>query len=256
MTLRALIWDVDGTLAETEHDGHRVAFNEAFAALGLHLHWDAARYSALLTTSGGYERLLRDMAERADAPASMPEREALARELHRRKNAAYAALVAGGAIALRPGVERLMREARAAGAGLAIATTTGRANVDALLASTLGADGSKRFAAIVCAEDAPLKKPHPQAYTLVAQWLGLRPDEMLAVEDSPAGVASARTAGLQVLVTRSVYFAGFDGAGALACCADLDAPVTCNAPSAAAPPPALRLDWPWLCSAHAAALGL
>lgn len=125
--LQALIWDVDGTLAETERDGHRVAFNGAFAAAGLPWRWSVARYGELLATTGGFERLLRDMAERADAPRTAAEREALARELHRRKNAAYAALVARGEIALRPGVRRLMHEARAAGARLAIATTTGRA---------------------------------------------------------------------------------------------------------------------------------
>jgi HAD superfamily hydrolase (TIGR01509 family) len=252
MTLRALVFDVDGTLAETEDGGHRVAFNEAFASLGLRWRWDSARYGALLTTTGGYERLLHDMAERHDAPATPQERAALARELHRRKNAAYAALAASGAIALRPGVTRLMEQARSAGARLAIATTTGRANVDALLARQLGTAWAAQFETVVCAEDAPLKKPHPQAYTLVLQRLGLGAAEALAVEDSPAGLASARAAALPALVTRSRFFADIDTRAALACCDHLDAPVVCCRGSwGAAPAP--RVDWCWLVRAHAAA---
>src|SRR5262249_30992666 len=82
--LRALIWDVDGTLAETERDGHRVAFNDAFAAANLPWRWSVERYGELLAISGGYERLLHDIAQRNDAPRAAAEREALARELHRR----------------------------------------------------------------------------------------------------------------------------------------------------------------------------
>jgi HAD superfamily hydrolase (TIGR01509 family) len=246
--LRALIWDVDGTIAETERDGHRVAFNEAFAAMGLPWRWSVERYGGLLGTSGGLERLLCDLATRDDAPRIASERLALARELHRRKNAAYAALMARGTIALRPGVLRLMQEARAAGARLAIATTTGRANVDALLSRHLGADWADDFAAVLCAEDAPQKKPHPQAYRLALERLGLRAGETLAIEDSPNGLAAAHAADVPVLVTHSAYFAAFDTQDALAVCAHLDAPARsrngCHAP---------RVHWPWLCALHAAA---
>jgi HAD superfamily hydrolase (TIGR01509 family) len=247
-TLRALVWDVDGTLAETERDGHRVAFNEAFAAMGLPWHWDIVRYGELLATSGGLERLLRDLATRDDAPRVATERLALARELHRRKNAAYAALMARGTIGLRPGVLRLMHEAREGGARLAIATTTGRANVEALLSRHLGAGWADGFAAIVCAEDAPQKKPHPQAYRLALAQLDLRAFETLAIEDSPNGLASARAAGVPVLVTHSAYFADFDTQQALATCAHLDAPVRSHCGSTAA-----RVHWPWLRALHEAA---
>jgi len=169
VSLRALIWDVDGTLAESECDGHRVAFNDAFAALSLPWHWSVERYGGLLSTSGGLERLLRDMAERDDAPRAAGERLALARELHERKNRAYADVVASGAITLRPGVRRLMQQAHDGGGQLAIVTTTGRANVDALLSRQLDAHWADGFAAVVCADDAPLKKPHPQAYQLEIQ---------------------------------------------------------------------------------------
>ena len=138
--LRALIWDVDGTVAETERDGHRVAFNRAFAEAGLPWHWDVAEYAELLEVTGGRERILAYLQRRADAPAGAAEREALARRLHPRKNAVYAELVAQGGIAARPGVLRLMDECHAEGVALAIATTTSRANVEALFASLLGGD--------------------------------------------------------------------------------------------------------------------
>jgi HAD superfamily hydrolase (TIGR01509 family) len=212
--LRALIWDVDGTVAETERDGHRVAFNQAFERLGLSWRWDVAHYGQLLLVTGGRERLLHDMAARTDAPAAAPEREALARELHRVKNAAYADLVKQGGIHARPGVLRLVDEGRAAGVALAVATTTSRSNVDALFASLWGAGWQRIFTTVVCAEDAPMKKPHPQAYRLALQRLGVATHEAFALEDSPGGVVAARAAGLTCGVTRSVYFAdaAFDGA--------------------------------------------
>jgi HAD superfamily hydrolase (TIGR01509 family) len=245
MALRALIWDVDGTLAETERDGHRVAFNDAFAAMALPWRWSVEHYGELLTTSGGLERLQRDLAERDDAPPTACERLALARELHRRKNVAYLHRIADGTIALRPGVSRLMREAQAHGARLAIATTTGRANVDALLSCQLDAEWLDAFDAVVCAEDAPLKKPHPQVYHLALQRLALGADEVLAVEDSPQGVASARAAGIEVLLTRSSYFVACAGDHAIATCDGLDSTV-----SARGIPDAAQVIWPWLCDLH------
>lgn len=225
MTLRALIWDVDGTLAETERDGHRRAFNAAFAELGLPWSWTVERYGELLTTAGGYERLLRDLAVREDAPPAGPQREALARELHRRKNQHYAWLVRQGRIVLRGGVRELMDEARAARLLQAIATTTSRANVDALLSAQLGPRWQAAFDCIACAEDAPLKKPHPQVYELTLRRLGLAPHEALAIEDSPNGIQAAQAAGVPVLVTASVYFAeaaAARGPGIVAAGAGLD----------------------------------
>lgn len=214
MAVKALIWDVDGTVAETERDGHRIAFNTAFEALGLPWHWDVARYGELLNVAGGRERLLHDMQGRLDAPAEAAGRDKLARELHARKNALYAGLVAHRGIAARPGVLRLMAECGAVGVRLAVATTTSRSNVDALFASLLGAEWQHGFAAVVCAEDAPLKKPHPQAYELALQRLGVMPHQAFALEDSPHGLAAARSAGIACGVTRSVYFAeaAFEGA--------------------------------------------
>ena len=122
--LRALIWDIDGTVAETEALGHRVAFNRAFAEAGLPWVWGEAGYGRLLQVNGGRDRLLAFMQQRSDAPPGLPERQALVRSLHQRKNAIYAELVAQGHIAPRPGVLRLMDECRREGVALAIATTS------------------------------------------------------------------------------------------------------------------------------------
>jgi HAD superfamily hydrolase (TIGR01509 family) len=214
--IRALLWDVDGTLAETERDGHRVAFNEAFAAAGVPWRWSEARYGELLEVAGGRERLLHDMRSQPHAPAGDAARARLAQHLHELKNARYGAIVAGGALHLRAGVQALLTDCLAGGVRLAIVTTTSRLNVQALLERQLGPDWAGRFAAVVCAEDAPRKKPDPQAYLQALSALGLQPEQTVAVEDSPAGVAAARRAAVPVLLTRSHYFAATPGEGALA----------------------------------------
>jgi len=206
-TLRNLIWDLDGTIAETERDGHRVAFNLAFEEFGLPWHWDEAWYGRLLRIPGGRERLLADMPTHREAPPDARMREILARSLHARKNELYARLVEDGAIPLREGVAELMRECRDRGVRMAIATTTSRANVDALLRHHLGADWREWFAALVCGEDVQRKKPDPEAYEHALRLLDDGPLRCVAVEDSPLGVAAARAMDVPVLVTRSAYFA-------------------------------------------------
>ena len=215
--LKAVLWDVDGTLAETERDGHRVAFNLAFEALGLPWRWDEQRYGELLRITGGRERLMHDMNRRSDAPPTADERDALARELHGRKNAYFAELLRAARLPLRGGVESLMRECAARGVRMGIATTTSRVNVAALLALNLGPRWRERFAVVVCGEDVRQKKPHPEVYLLALQALGISPLEAVAIEDSPGGVAAAREAQIAVVVTRSAYFsnATIDGAVAI-----------------------------------------
>jgi len=203
---RAVLFDVDGTLAETERDGHRVAFNQAFEALQVPWRWDEAAYGELLSVAGGRERLLHDMQHRSAAPVATGEREALAASLHRLKNDHYARIVRRGELPLRPGIVALMADCQAAGVAIGIATTTTGANVDALLTFHLGAAWRGRFAAVVCAEDAPRKKPDPQVYELALRALARPAHEVVAIEDSPAGVEAARRAGLSVIVTRSCYF--------------------------------------------------
>lgn len=219
--LKALLWDVDGTLAETERDGHRVAFNLAFEASGLPWRWDEARYGELLQIAGGRERLLHDMGMRPDAPPLPDERAALAAALHARKNALYAELVRKGGIALRGGVPDLMQACRAHGVRMGIATTTSAVNLDALLRQHLGQQWTDWFAVRVCGEDVQRKKPDPQVYERALELLGTDPLETVAIEDSPGGVAAARAAGIPVVVTRSAYFADATIEGAIAIGPDL-----------------------------------
>ncbi len=205
---RALLWDVDGTLAETEGQGHLPAFNQAFIDDGLDWHWDTTLYGRLLTTTGGKERLQRWWRQidpqAADAPGAA---ERIAR-LHARKTTLYVQRVGQGRVALRPGVERLIHEARAAGITQAIATTTTPDNVTALLRATLGEGATGWFSVIGAGDVVPNKKPAPDIYRWVLDRLGLPAADCLAIEDSAAGAAAALAAGLPLLVTRSLYTAG------------------------------------------------
>lgn len=214
--LKAVLWDVDGTLAETERDGHRVAFNLAFEAFGLPWRWDDALYGELLHVSGGRERLMQDMDSRPDAPPLAGERDKLARALHAKKNSLYAELVAGTGIPLREGVLELMRECRDQGVRQAIATTTSRSNLEALLRKHMGNRWAGWFGAVVCGEDVQRKKPDPEVFVKALQVLGIGPLEAVAIEDSPGGAAAARAADCPVIVTRSFYFAQASIEGAIA----------------------------------------
>jgi HAD superfamily hydrolase (TIGR01509 family) len=213
--LKALLWDVDGTLAETERDGHLVAFNMAFDACGLPWRWSESAYGDLLRITGGRERLMFDMSQRADAPP-LSERDAVARAIHAKKNALYAALVRSHAIALRGGVQALMQQCRERGVRMGITTTTSRSNVDALLSVNLGPRWADGFAVIVCGEDVQHKKPDPEVYVKALRALDIGPLEAVAIEDSPGGVLAARAANIPVVVTRSTFFATTPIEGAIA----------------------------------------
>ncbi|HTY94366.1 MAG TPA: HAD-IA family hydrolase [Steroidobacteraceae bacterium] len=212
--LKAVVWDVDGTMAETERDGHRVAFNQAFAATAVPWQWSEELYGQLLRITGGRERLLHDMGARACAPQRPRDRERLARLLHALKNGFYGDIVSEGRIPLRGGVVDLMQECRERGIAMAIATTTSRINVSSLLHATLGASWAQWFQAVVCGEDVQRKKPHPEVYLRVLKQLRLGAAEAVALEDSPAGATAAAAAGLAVIVTRSAYFADSPGVAA------------------------------------------
>ena len=213
--LKALLFDVDGTLSETERDGHRVAFNRAFEAAGVAWRWSEAYYGELLKVAGGRERLLHDMS-RHSSPAGDPERRALAERLHRLKNHYYTSIARSGALPLREGVAELLADCARAGVKLAITTTTSRGNVEALLEGHLGRGRRSGFSAMVCAEEAPMKKPDPEVYRLTLDTLGLTAREAVAIEDSPAGIEAAQRAGVPVIVTRSYYFPASASPGALA----------------------------------------
>jgi HAD superfamily hydrolase (TIGR01509 family) len=215
-TARALIFDVDGTLAETE-EVHRRAFNDAFAVAGLDWHWDRATYGRLLRVAGGKERI-RAFDQRSAAPLLSFADIA---DLHRIKSARYAELIVTGNCPLRPGVEAWLTVARIRGQRLAIATTTSHGNIDALLSVVLGRDWAGLFEVIVAGDDVPRKKPAPDVYVDVLARLALGPTDCIAIEDSGNGLMSASQAGIPVIITRSVYFADDDLAGALLVVDDL-----------------------------------
>jgi HAD superfamily hydrolase (TIGR01509 family) len=222
MALCALIFDVDGTLADTERDGHRVAFNAAFAAAGLGWHWDEALYGDLLQVAGGPERMVHYARAHLGSTQADAELHALVRQLHASKTRHYVERVTAGALQLRPGVARLIAQARIEGLRLAIATTTTRENVIALLQATLGANAANWFAAIATAQEVAAKKPDPAVYDWVLNRLRLRPIEALALEDSRIGLMAATQAGLACVVTPTTYSASEDFAEAVMRLIDLD----------------------------------
>lgn len=208
---RGLIFDVDGTMAETE-ELHRRAFNESFAHFGLDWSWDQDLYRKLLLVTGGKERIAHFQRGRGDGGVLLDA--ARIAELHRFKTARYAELVAGGGCPLRPGVADIISSARSNGQALAIATTTSRGNVDALLTPVLGSKWQELFNAIVAGDEVAKKKPAPDVYLSVLAALDLPASSCLAFEDSRNGLLAAQAAGIPVVISRSMYFGdeAFDGA--------------------------------------------
>ncbi len=205
MTLEALIFDVDGTLAETERDGHRVAFNLAFAEMGLDWEWDVELYGKLLAVPGGKERIqhyIDTFCPNFEPPSPLEDFIPL---LHKTKTKYYVNLVEKGAIGLRPGVLRLLQEALTNQMRLAIATTTTTANVTSLLKTTLGEDSIQWFEVIAAGDIVEYKKPHPGIYLYALEKMNLKPDQCLAFEDSYPGLQSSLNAGLKTIVTINEY---------------------------------------------------
>lgn len=219
---QAIIFDVDGTLAETERDGHRPAFNQAFAEHGLDWHWDAETYGRLLDITGGKERIRHYAESQAPAIAARPDFDDLVKKLHAAKTAHYVHRVDQGKLPLRCGVAELIAAARRAGIRLAIATTTSPENVTALLRASLAPDSADWFEVIGAGDVVPAKKPAPDIYHWVLARLDLPASACLAIEDSANGLRAALGAGIPTVVTVSEYTAGQDFRGALQVLAGLD----------------------------------
>lgn len=211
---RALIFDVDGTLAETE-EIHRRAFNDAFSYFNLRWEWDTTLYRNLLRVAGGKERIRHFTRLAPGAGHDMSDDDIA--ELHRFKTARFAQLITAGECALRAGVADVIWTAASRGQRLAIATTTSRSNVEALVSTTLGTGGIDLFSVIVAGDEVQQKKPAPDVYFKVLDFLGLSELECLAIEDSRNGLVAASGAGIPVLITRSIYSRDdtFDGALAI-----------------------------------------
>lgn len=219
--LQALIFDVDGTLADTEA-AHLAAFNQAFAKQGMGWQWDKPLYTELLEISGGKERMLHYWQQKNDAidAKSKAVQDTIA-DLHTNKNAAYEAMVLADDVRLRPGVLELIEQARASGLLLAIATTTSPVNIAALLRKALGAGWRQYFSAIGDASTAPIKKPHPQVYVQTLQALHMPHAACVAFEDSVNGLRAACAAGLATVITPTEFTAHHDFTGALCVLPDL-----------------------------------
>jgi HAD superfamily hydrolase (TIGR01509 family) len=212
--LEALIFDLDGTLADTE-ETHRQAFNAAFIEFALWWDWSPPLYASLLKISGGKERLRHYVGTLRVSAAERERLLAIVPVLHDTKTRIYTELLVRGQRPFRPGVLPLLRAAKGAGLKLAIASTTTSANVDALLQANLGAARDVAFDVVACGDQVPVKKPAPDIYRLVLSSLRLPSDACIAFEDSLNGLRAAKAAGLATVVTPSRWTAeeDFNGAG-------------------------------------------
>jgi len=203
--LKALIFDVDGTLAETERDGHRVAFNQTFQAAGLDWHWTVAQYGELLQVAGGKERIRFFLERYCPHVPSIENWDAFIADLHQAKTMRYTALLQSGTVQLRPGVRRLIDEAKSAGIRLAIATTSRLENALALLETALDPEAPQWFDVIAAGDIVPRKKPAPDIYRYVLDKMALPAEACLVVEDTAHGLTAATAAGLPTVVTVNDY---------------------------------------------------
>ena len=211
--LKALIFDCDGVLVDTERDGHRVAFNRAFREKGLADEWDVALYKELLKIAGGKERM-RSYFDSHGWPAGTGDRDGFIQELHRLKTDMFMAIVASGELPLRPGVARLVDEAIRAGVGLAVCSTSNERAVHLVLETMLGLERKARFSAVLAGDVVSKKKPDPEIYTLALKTLNLPAESCIVVEDSRNGFLAARAAGIRCLVTTNGYTEDEDFSGA------------------------------------------
>jgi len=220
MTIKAIIFDVDGTLADTE-DAHRKSFNKAFAENNLDWNWDVALYDKLLKMTGGKERIKYFISDFNTAYKKPDNWDDFVKHLHAVKTTHYTARMRAGDVPLRPGIKQLITDAHKAGITLAIATTTTPENVGALLEVGLGKNWADYFAANGCGDIVPHKKPAPDIYNWVLNELKLSPADCIALEDSNNGLRSSLAAGIKTYITTNLYTRKQDFTGATAVFEDL-----------------------------------
>lgn len=211
--LKALLFDVDGTLADTE-DGHLIAFNHTFAEYGLDWNWSEELYDELLSVTGGRERIKYYIDQYNPSFERPDDLDTFIRKMHKDKTEYFVQLMSEGGIPLRPGVRRLISEAREQGIRLAIATTTSPANVEALLSNAMDPDAMSWFEVIVAGDMVPAKKPAPDVYLYALEKLGLKAEECMALEDSENGIHSSLGAGIKTIIAINKYTRGHDFTGA------------------------------------------
>ena len=203
--MEALIFDCDGVLVDTERDGHRVAFNRAFAEVGYEIEWDVELYGDLLRISGGKERM-RHYFNQMGWPDDVSDKDDLIVDLHKMKTDLFMQIIESGELALRPGIARLVDEVIAEGGiALAICSTANERSVNLLVEKLLGPERKAKFGAILAGDVVSKKKPDPEIYNLASERLGLEPDECVVIEDSRNGLLSAKAAGMHCVITSNGY---------------------------------------------------
>ena len=202
-SLKAMFFDQDGVIIDTEKDGHRVAFNETFKAFGYDFSWDEEQYHRLLQIAGGKERMRHYFQEEGlFTDLTTKERDAFIKDLHKRKTEIFVALIESGKLPLRTGIKRVMEEAMKKGIKLGVCTTANERSANAVANGMLG---DIRFEFVLAGDVVSKKKPDPEIYLLALEKSGLDPRQCIVVEDSRNGILAAKAAGLRVVVTTNAY---------------------------------------------------
>ena len=207
--MRAVIFDQDGVIADTERDGHRVAFNRVFEEEGLGVCWSVEHYGELLKIAGGKERM-RSVVYSGDFHRDLGDKEEYLKRLHQRKTEIFMEIVSQGQIALRSGIRRLIQEAHQDGLKLAVCSTSNERAVHTLLRTLLGEEAYGWFDVILAGDVVKHKKPSPQIYHLAAEKLDLKPEQCVVIEDSRNGLLAAKGAGMRCVITQNAYTAAED----------------------------------------------
>jgi len=221
--MQALIFDCDGVLVDTERDGHRVAFNDAFAGAGLDISWDVDLYGRLLLIAGGKERMRHYFDSAGWPDAAGADKDGFLADMHKSKTQIFSDLIARGALPLRSGILRIVDEAIAAGVRLGVCTTSNPKSIDAVL-DLMGPDRKSKFEFVLAGDIVSRKKPDPEIYDMAREKLALPAHECIVIEDSRNGLLAATGAGLPCFITTSTYTVDEDFSEAVGIAAELGDP--------------------------------